>query len=78
MTRLEKALSRIILGKPGRLLIRYQGEIKKLNNMSALSVNVNVISDSKSIAEALNDYSINIGPSLQQNVAMSSAAILSL
>ena len=36
----------------------------KLNNVSSLSVNENEILDSKSIAEAFNDYFINIGPKL--------------
>ena len=35
-----------------------------MNNVSALSVNENETPDSKSIAEAFNDYFINIGPKL--------------
>jgi len=67
MTRLEKALSRMILGKPGHLGINsLLGRNNKLNNVSALSVNENEISDSKSIAEAFNDYFINTGPKLAE------------
>ena len=40
------------------------GRNNKLNNVSSLSVNENEILDSKSLAEAFNDYFINIGPKL--------------
>lgn len=40
------------------------GRNNKLNNVSSLSVNENEILDSKSIAEAFNDYFINKGPKL--------------
>ena len=40
------------------------GKNNKSNNVSELSVNENVISDSKDLAEAFNDYFITIGPKL--------------
>ena len=36
----------------------------KPNNLSELSVNDNLVSDPKSMAEGLNDYFVNIGPTL--------------
>ena len=36
----------------------------KSNNLSDLSVNDNLVSDPKSMAEGLNDYFVNIGPAL--------------
>ena len=40
------------------------GKNNKPNNLSELSVNDNLVSDPKSMAEALNDYFVNIGPTL--------------
>ena len=40
------------------------GKNNKPNNLSELSVNNNLVSDPKSMAEALNDYFVNIGPTL--------------
>ena len=40
------------------------GKSNKPNNFSELSVNDNLVSDPKSMAEALNDYFVNIGPTL--------------
>lgn len=58
------------------------GRNNKLNNMSSLSVNENEILDSKSIAEAFNDYFINIGPKLAAECGdeqcINTASILSL
>ena len=40
------------------------GKNNKPNNLSELSVNDNLVSEPKSMAEALNDYFVNIGPTL--------------
>ena len=40
------------------------GKNNKPNNLSELSVNNNLVSDPKSMAEGLNDYFVNIGPTL--------------
>ena len=40
------------------------GKNNKPNNLSELSVNDNLVSDPKSMAEGLNDYFVNIGPAL--------------
>ena len=40
------------------------GKNNKPNNLSELSVNDNLVSDPKSMAEALNDYFVNIVPTL--------------
>ena len=40
------------------------GNNNKSNNLSELSVNDNLVSDPKSMAEGLNDYFVNIGPAL--------------
>ena len=40
------------------------GKNNKPNNLSELSVNDNLVSDPKSMAEGLNDYFVNIGPTL--------------
>ena len=40
------------------------GKNNKPNNLSELSVNDNLVSDAKSMTEALNDYFVNIGPTL--------------
>ena len=40
------------------------GKNKKPNNLSEVSVNDNLVSDPKSMAEGLNDYFVNIGPTL--------------
>ena len=40
------------------------GKNNKPNNLSELSVNDNLVSDPKSMAVALNDYFVNIGPAL--------------
>ena len=40
------------------------GKNNKPNNLSELSVNDNLVSDPKSMTEALNDYFVNLGPTL--------------
>ena len=40
------------------------GKNNKPNNLSELSVNDNLVPDTKSMAETLNDYFVNIGPML--------------
>lgn len=40
------------------------GKNNKPNNLSELSVNYNLVSDPKSMAEALNDSFVNNGPTL--------------
>ena len=40
------------------------GKNNKPNNLGELSVNDNLVSDPKSMAEGLNDYFVNIGPTL--------------
>ena len=40
------------------------GKNNKPNKLSELSLNDNLVSDSKSMVEALNEYFLNIGPTL--------------
>ena len=40
------------------------GKTNKPNTLSELLVNDNLVSDTKSMAEGLNDYFVNIGPTL--------------
>ena len=46
------------------LINKLLGKNNKPNNLSELSVNDNLVSDPKSMAEALNDYFVNVGPTL--------------
>ena len=64
MIRLTTALGRMTLRKLGRSSIHYLAKNNKPNNLSELSVNDNLVSDPKSMVEGLNDYFVNIGPTL--------------
>ena len=50
--------------KAWKLINTLLGKNNKPNNLSELSVNDNLVSDPKSMAEGLNDYFVNIGPTL--------------